>query len=70
MSEALEGIYNLFRNLGSILEFIFDFLKSGITFIGNGFSWFFSFGGILPGSVSAVVIAVLCVAIILLILGR
>lgn len=70
MSEALEGIYNLFRNLGSILEFIFDFLKSGINFIGSGFSWLFSFGGLLPSSASALAIAVLCIAVILLILGR
>lgn len=70
MADALEGIYNLFRNLGSILEFIFDFLKSVISFIGNGFSWLFSFASVLPGAVATVAITVLCIGIILLILGR
>lgn len=70
MSNILEAIYNLFRNLGSILDFIFDFVKSGISYIGTAFTWFSGVIGVIPGIFGAAMITVLCVAVLLLILGR
>lgn len=70
MSSILEAIYNLFRNLGSALDFAFDFLKSGISYVGSVFSWMYGIISVIPGMVGAALITVLCIAILLMILGR
>lgn len=70
MLDVLEGIYNLIRGIGSILEFIWDFLTGALTLIGTGFNWLFSFTGLIPAEFSGILIACLAVGIVLLILGR
>lgn len=70
MTTVLTAIYNFLRGLFSIIEFIFDFITGTISFIGKAFNWITGFAGLLPPSVSGVIFIVICLAIVLLILGR
>lgn len=70
MLDVLEAIYNLFRNLGSILSFIWDFLTSGLSLVSDGFNWLFSFGSLIPSEISGILLACLCIGLCLMILGR
>ena len=70
MTTILEAIYNFFRGLFSIIDFIFDFVVGCIEFLGSAFNWLTGLSSLFPASVSGLIVIVICLAVVLLILGR
>ena len=67
---VLTAIYNFFRGLFSIIDFIFDFFVGIVNFLGSAFNWLTGLSSLFPASVSGMIVIVICLAVVLLILGR
>lgn len=70
MVDVLAGIYEVINKIGVMLVFIWRALVSGINFLWSGFKWIGSLVSLFPAWLSGIMILGICLAVVLLILGR
>lgn len=70
VGDVLAYIHDMLSKIVSVFSLIIHFIFSGINFLWNACIWVFSFAGFLPSWISGIIFLSVCIAIILLIVGR
>lgn len=70
VGDVLAYIHDMLSKIVSVFTFIIHFITSGISFLWDSAKWLFTFAGLLPSWISGIIVISICVAIVLLIVGR
>lgn len=70
VGDVLAYIHDMISKIVSVFTLIIHFIFSGISFLWNACTWIFSFAGFLPPWISGLIFLSVCIAIVLLIVGR
>lgn len=70
LGDVLAGISDMISKIVSVFTLLIHFITSGLSFLWDSSKWLFSMLSYVPSYVSGAIMLSICIAIVLLILGR